>query len=264
MTTGTLDIGDALLAYEEVGEGPTIVCISGLDGRAAFWRRQVGPLSAARRVIAYDQRGAGRSSHSRIRYSVGQMAEDLLSMLDVLGLETATLVGHGLGSVVALQLAIRHAERVEKLILGAPWAGPSAYDTEQIRLQQAILGRCGSEAYALNDVLRSAPASWLHARPWLIRERAAERISGFATVEVELSRLQAALDCTVLAHLPHLRVSALVIAAADDQVVPHSVSRQVALALPNARFELLTSGGHLGPEVVPDLYNKLLLGFLDE
>jgi len=264
MTTGTLDIGDALLAFDEVGAGPAVVCISGLDGRAAFWRRQVGPLSGLRRVIAYDQRGVGRSSHSLIRYSVGQMAEDLLSLLDALGLETATLVGHGLGSVVALELAIRHVERVEKLVLGAPWAAPSAYEAEQVRLQQAILSRCGREAYALNEVMRTAPASWLHARPWLIRERAAERVGGLAADEVELSRLQAALECDVLARLPHLRVRALVIAAADDQVVPHSVSRQVALALPYARFELLTSGGHLAPEVAQDHFNERLLGFLDE
>lgn len=264
MTTRILDIGDALLALDEQGTGPEIVCIAGLDGRAAFWRKQLGPLSSNRRVITFDQRGTGRSSHSRIRYSVGQMAEDLLSILDAIDLETATLVGHGLGSVVALQMAISHPERVEKLVLGAPWAEASAYVAEQVLLQQAILGRCGGEAYALHDVLRSAPASWLHSRPWLIRERASERVAGLASTEVELSRLQAAVECNVLARLAHLRVRALVIAAVDDQVVPHAAARQVALAMPQARLELLTSGGHLCPEVVPDLYNELLTGFLDE
>jgi aminoacrylate hydrolase len=264
MTTGTLDIGDAHLALEDSGAGPAIVCIHGLDGRASFWREQIGPLSATRRVITFDQRGAGRSSHSRIRYSVGQMAEDLLSMLDALDIETATLVGHGLGSVVALHLAITHAERVETLVLGAPWAEPSAYETEQVMLQQAILSQCGGEAYVLHNILRSAPAAWLHARPWLIRERAAEGIAGLAKPEVELSRLQAAAECNVLARLPHLRVRTLVIAAADDQVVPHRATRQVALAMPQARFDLLTSGGHLYPEVVPDLYNEMLIRFLDE
>ncbi len=264
MTTRTLDIGDALLAVDESGAGPPVVCIAGLDGRATFWRKQLGPLAATRRAIAFDARGVGRSSHSRIRYSVGQMAEDLLSMLDVLGIETATLVGHGLGSAVALQLAIGHAGRVEKLVLGAPWAEPSPYGVEQVRLQQKVLEQCGGEAYALHDLLRSVPASWLHARPWLIREHTAERVAGLATSEVELSRLQATVECNVLTRLPNLRVRTLVIAAADDQVVPHSVSRQVALALPQARFELLGSGGHLHPEVMPDLFNDLLIGFLQE
>ncbi len=85
----------------------------------------------------------GGSPHSRIRYSIGQMAEDLLSMLDALGAPTATLVGHGLGSVVALQLAILHPERIEKLVLGAPWSTPSAFETAQLRLMQAILYRSG-------------------------------------------------------------------------------------------------------------------------
>lgn len=262
MTTRMLDIGDALLAVDEVGTGPAVVCIAGLDGRASFWRQQVGPLAATCRVITFDQRGVGRSSHSRIRYNVGQMAEDLVSMLDVLGLETATLVGHGLGSVVALQMAITHVERCERLVLAAPWAAPSAYETEQRLLQQAILSRCGVEAYLLDELLRGAPASWLHVRPWLIRERVAERIAALAPVEVELSRLQAAAECSVAARLPHLRVPALVIASSDDQVVPYSASRQVALALPQSRFELLGSGGHLCTEAAADLYNGLLAGFL--
>ncbi len=264
LTHRTVDIGDALLAVDEAGTGPPILCVSGLDGRACFWRKQIGPLAAARRVIAFDQRGAGRSSHSRIRYSVGQMADDLLSILDMLELESVTVVGHGLGSVVALQLAISHIERVDRLVLGAPWAEPSAYGTEQALLRQAILAHCGGEAFALDDVMRSAPASWLHARPWLVRERAAGRFASLASAEIEHSRLQAVLECDLLARLPNLRVRALVIAAADDQVVPHSVSRQVALALPQARFELLSSGGHWCPEVMPERFNELLLGFLDE
>ncbi len=263
MATRTLDIGDEMLAIDEAGAGPAVVCIAGLDGRSAFWRHQIGPLAATRHVITFDQRGVGRSSHSRIRYNVGQMADDLVSMLDVLGLETATLVGHGLGSVVALQMAIRHVERCERLVLAAPWAGPSAYEAEQLLLQQAILTRCGGEAYVMHDVLRGAPASWLHVRPWLIRERAAERLAALAPVEVELSRLQAVAECNVAARLPHLRVPALVIASADDQVVPHCASRQVALALPQARFELLGSGGHLCVEAAADLYNGLLTGFLE-
>jgi pimeloyl-ACP methyl ester carboxylesterase len=59
-------------------------------------------------------------------------------------------------------------------------------------------------------------------------------------------------------------VPTLVIAAADDQVVAHCASRQVALALPQAKFELLASGGHLSHEVVPDLYNALVTRFLEE
>ncbi len=264
METRTIDIGDALLAVDEAGAGPAVVCIAGLDGRASFWRAQVGTLAATRRAIAFDARGVGRSSHSRIRYSIGQMAEDLLSMLDSLGLERASLVGHGLGSAVALQLAIGHAGRVEKLVLAAPWAAPSPYATEQAQLQQAILGRCGNEAYALHDLLCSTPASWLHARPWLIRERCAARAAALAPNEVELSRLQAAIECNLLTRLPNLRVRTLVIAAADDQVVPHGASRQVALALPQARFELLESGGHLHPCVAPDSFNERLIRFLDE
>lgn len=264
MATRTLDIGDATIVADVVGSGRTVVCVSGIDGRASFWRKQAETLCSNRRVITYDQRGSGSSSHSRIRYSVGQMADDLLSMLDALEIETASVVGHGLGSVVALQFCMTHAERIEKLVLGAPWAEPSSYGGARIRLMQGVLSHCGRESYLLHELLSSAPASWLHARPWLLHERVVERCNGLAATEIETSRLQAAAECNILARLANVRVRALVIAAADDQVVPHVAARQVALAMPTARFELLESGGHLCTEAATDAYNDLLTRFLDE
>jgi aminoacrylate hydrolase len=262
--TRRVDIGDAQLAVEICGDGPDVVCVSGLDGRAAFWRRQAGPLALHHRVTTFDARGSGRSTHSRIRYSVGQMAEDLVSLLDALDIETATIVGHGLGSGVALQLALMHTQRVERLVLGAAWAETSFYLTERLQLMQTILERGGPEAYALYDVMCSAPAAWLQDRPHFIRERADERVAGLAPLAVETSRLQAAIDCKLLARLPQVRTPTLLIAAFDDQVVPCTVARQVASAMPRARYEQLTTGGHWCPEVVPEVFSELLRKFLLE
>ena len=259
----TLDIGDATIAVEVAGMGPAVVCVSGLDGRANFWRNQVTVISSRRRVVTFDQRGAGRSSHSRIYYSVSQMADDLLSILDALDIERATLLGHGLGSVVAVQLAIGHPERIEKMILAAPWAEPSVYLMEQVRLMRQILSLCGSEAYACHDFMRAAPASWLSSRPYLIRERIAERLDGLAATDIELSRLQAAPGRNLLAQLTNVRVRTLVVAAADDQVVPQAASRQLVAAMPHASFELLSNGGHFFPEVAADIFNDVLASFID-
>jgi aminoacrylate hydrolase len=240
-----LDIGNALLWVEEAGAGRPVVCVSGFDGRAAFWRPYVAPLAAFAHVVTFDQRGVGRSSPSAIRYSTSQMAEDLLSVLDALGFETATLVGHGPGSTVALQLAIAHPGRVERLVLGAPWPEPTESMNVAMEVTQVLLQRCPVEHFLRFDLLRSAPPGWWDARPGLMAECLVERREAVITPELEISRLRAAAGFAARSWLANVRIPTLVIAAVDDQVVPFEASRQVAESLPNAHFERLEQGGHL-------------------
>ncbi|HET7613300.1 MAG TPA: alpha/beta fold hydrolase, partial [Gemmatimonadaceae bacterium] len=64
------NIGDAEIYYEEHGSGEPLLLVSGLGGTAAYWRPNIPALAAKYRVIVHDHRGAGQSSHSKIRYSV--------------------------------------------------------------------------------------------------------------------------------------------------------------------------------------------------
>src|SRR3989442_9488295 len=93
----TISIGDADLYYEERGSGPPLLLVPGLSGVGSFWIKQVEALSRDFRVITHDHRGAGQSTHSRIRYSVEQMADDVLRLMDRLGIAAAHLVGHSTG-----------------------------------------------------------------------------------------------------------------------------------------------------------------------
>jgi aminoacrylate hydrolase len=257
-----LDIGNAMLWIEEAGNGRPIVCVSGLDGRAALWRSQVPTLAALGHVVSFDQRGVGRSSPSAIRYSTTQMAEDLLSVLDALGFEAATLVGHGMGSAVALELAITHPGRVDRLVLVAPW--PERTESMRVagELMQALLERCPVEDFLRFDLLRSAPPGWWDARPGLLPEHLDERRAAVLSPALELARMRAADAFAARPWMATLRVPALVIAAADDQVVACEASRQVARSLPKARFERLEHGGHLCLRHRARDVQALLAGFL--
>lgn len=258
-----IDIGDALLAVETCGEGRPVVLVSGVQGCASFWREQISVLATRHRVITFDQRGTGRSTHSSIRYGVRQMADDVLSVLDALDVERACLVGHGLGSATVLELAAGSRERVDRLVLGAPWAEPGEFLDRLVRLRETLLQQCGPRSYALADVLGGLPASWLHARPWRIEELVQVRLRDLKDPAVEASRLRAALEFNLRARLPSIRVPALVVTAADDQVVPHAMACEVARALPDARIAALESGGHYCALACADRYNALVSEFLD-
>src|SRR5437762_14117935 len=84
-----VSIGDAEIYYEEAGQGEPLLLVPGLSGQGSFWGQQVEAFKRDFRVIIHDHRGAGRSTHSQIKYSLEQMADDAPRLTDALRLERA-------------------------------------------------------------------------------------------------------------------------------------------------------------------------------
>jgi non-heme chloroperoxidase len=121
-TVGTENSGPINLHYEDYGSGAPVILIHGypLSGRA--WDRQVPPLLAAgRRVITYDRRGAGKSSQPAAGYDWDTFAADLAALIDGLGLDGVTLVGHSMGTgEVTRYLSSYGSSKVDRAVLIGP------------------------------------------------------------------------------------------------------------------------------------------------
>ncbi|MBK6663466.1 MAG: alpha/beta hydrolase [Thermoflexaceae bacterium] len=115
------NINGASLYYAEQGTGPAILFHHGYTGSHDSWD-VVAPAFAAKgyRAIVMDCRGAGDSEHTADGYSIEQYADDVIGMADHLGLERFIYVGHSMGGVIGMELGIRYASRLEKLVLVAP------------------------------------------------------------------------------------------------------------------------------------------------
>jgi len=105
------------LAYYEAGKGSPVILIHGLGADSHHWAANIGPLSQSFRVIALDQIGYGQSDKPLIRYNAENFTAYLDGFLEALKIPKASLVGNSLGGWVALDFAIRHPHRVEKLVL---------------------------------------------------------------------------------------------------------------------------------------------------
>lgn len=122
--------GDVELRYDDRGAGdPPLVLVHGYTGSAQDWAEVAPRLADRRRVVAYDHRGHGGSTHlgDVDGYSFDLLLADLEAFLDGLGLGTVDLLGHSMGGVVALRYTLAHPERVRSLVLmdtGAEPAGP--------------------------------------------------------------------------------------------------------------------------------------------
>jgi aminoacrylate hydrolase len=165
-----LKLGDGdQLYYEAHGSGPPLLLVTGVNGLASFWPRSlVDALAAHYRVILHDQRGAGQSTKSRIRYSLAQMCTDILRIFDTLGIARTHVVGHSLGGAIAQTMALDYPERVDRMVLSATWAGPDAYFSHLIALRRDTLLRADWDLYARLGALLMHPSAW-------VRDQAADR-----------------------------------------------------------------------------------------
>lgn len=117
------------LAYAATGHGPAVLFIQGVGVQGSGWRPQTDDLSAEYRCLWFDNRGLGQSRPAGAEITVARMAEDARAVLDAAGVASAHVVGHSLGGLVALRLALDARERIRSLGLlctfpGGRWAAP--------------------------------------------------------------------------------------------------------------------------------------------
>ena len=113
----------AHLYYETHGQGEALVLIPSTGFSAEAWKPSQLPLSESSRLIIHDPRGCGRSVATQQVYTINQMANDIVALLDHLKVESAHLVGHSMGGRIALEMALNFPGRVKSLIMAASGSG---------------------------------------------------------------------------------------------------------------------------------------------
>ncbi len=113
----TIQVNDIHVYYETHGEGKPLVLINGLGSDLSEINRLTRWFAQKYRVLVFDNRGAGRTDKPDKPYSIEMMAEDTAQLLNALGIEQTSVLGISMGGRIALALALRHPERVERLIL---------------------------------------------------------------------------------------------------------------------------------------------------
>jgi len=258
----TVSIGDAEIHYEEKGQGPPLMLVPGLSGTGAFFISQVPEFSRDFRTITHDHRGAGRSTHSRIRYSIEQMADDTLRLMDALAIDSAHLVGHSTGGAIGQVIATTHPERLRSLVLSATWAGPDPYFRRMFESRKQTLLDSGVDAYLRASSLVQTTPRWVSENDEFLTELHAVTAAGCPPVEIMASRIDAILQHDCRARLLQIRVPTLVIVARDDMITPAFYAEELASAIPGAKLIVLEGGGHFSPAIHSAPYNAAVGAFL--
>ena len=256
---GALDV-DGPLAWRETGDGEPVVFLHGLGGSRTSWEPQLTGLRTEFRCIAWDMPGYGVSVPV-VPLTFATIADSVARLLDNAGVDRAHLVGESFGGMHALHTALRHPQRVARLVLantspafGLDGTTPAAWRAARLAPLDAGL----TPADIAADVLTSI------AGPTLSDDALAMRVAGFARIPA--TGLRAAVECLpahdVCERLGAIASPALVVAGGLDAETPAAYSRVLAEGLRNAELIVLDGVGHLAVSEVPQTFNRLVRSFL--
>ncbi len=242
----------------------TVLLSSGLGGSAGFWQPQLGALIAAgHRVVAYDQRGTGRSPAALPEaYAIEDMARDVLEILDATRTAQCHFAGHALGGLVGLRLALDAPARVASLVLVNAWSKPNPHSARCFDARLALLGAVGSRAYVEAQPIFLYPAAWCAAHAKRVADEVDHAFLHFPGEANMRARIAALRAFDIDARLDDIAAPTLVAAAKDDVLVPWTCSQRLADGLPNATLNLMAHGGHAHSVTEADAFNSTLLAFL--
>ena len=262
----TIQLRDIELHTLDRGKGTPIVLVHGFPLNHTMWRMQIDAFAGQFRLIAPDLRGFGQSSVTAGTATMEQMADDLAGMLDAMSIrQPVVFCGLSMGGYVAWQFALRHRQRLAKLVLCDTRAVADSAEAAAGRRKSAERALAeGSVSFIAESMLGKlfAPAT-ASKQPALIEETR-QVILGTSPVGVAAALLGMALRPDVTSRLPEIDVPALVVCGQYDAISPPEEMRGIAERLPQARFVEIKEAGHMAPLEQPAAVNGALARFLTD
>jgi pimeloyl-ACP methyl ester carboxylesterase len=265
----TLKRADVDLYYEVSGQGPPVLLIQGVGVVGEGWRLQVDALKQRFQTLIFDNRGIGKSTPCMGPISIEAMAEDARALMDAAGWESAHVVGHSMGAVIAQQLALDCPKRVRSLSLLCTFArGKDAARLTPWVFWMTLRTRIGTRRMRRRAFLEMIcpPAALQTADTDALAARFAALIGRDLADQppILIKQLMAMARHDTSGRLGDLRdIPTLVVSAEHDRIALPRYGQALTNALPDARFELMRDASHGVIIHAPDRLNKLLLQVLD-
>jgi pimeloyl-ACP methyl ester carboxylesterase len=257
------DRGHTQIFWEERGSGEPLLLVMGLGWPRQMWARHLPALTERFRVITFDNRGVGQTVTTLSRWTLADMADDALAVLDAAGVTRAHVYGASMGGGIAQLLTIEHPERVGALILGctAAKAGkrqvplwplvrhlvpalPAGRHSRTVALARALVYGPATDPALMAEDIRLLDS--LHRPGEGIRDQRR------AVLDYEGSQLR----------LGSVRSPTLIIHGSDDRLVPLRYGEELARLIPGADLVVLPGAGHMYITDATQAANSAVLSFL--
>jgi 3-oxoadipate enol-lactonase len=239
--------------------GPKLLMLHGIGSNSQSFQPQLSGLADELDMAAWDAPGYGASEDPPEDFSLGAFADAAVSVLDALGWQSACVLGHSFGGVVAQMLYLRHPDRIQALVLSDTNAGsgslpePERSQRIQRRLEDVHDPVELAKRRAPNLVTAEAPPGLVAE---LIHVMSQVRPPGYAAAAMAMGTA----DLTT--QLSAIRVPTLVLHGECDSVIPPETAARISSSIPNARLVVIPGAGHASNQQRPSEYNAALRAFI--
>ena len=262
------NINGVNLNYELAGKGPAVIFLHGGNGNARDWANQVPVLSTKYKVIAMDIRGHGKSEgpKSEEEYSIPIIAEDVLELLNLLGIKKCCLAGHSFGGFVALQFAVTHQDRLSGLVLVDTSSGPyGGGDTKTGQLTQKLVELAISQgmeaAFEYDASHNTERIEKFKIHPELREEARQTMLMMSVNAYIWGSRTVAKWQ-PVTPRLAEIKVPTIIFRGEDDIRFATAV-KILETGIAGSVLTTVKGAGHSPHQDAPDIFNRNILEFLE-
>jgi 3-oxoadipate enol-lactonase len=239
-------------------DAPVVLLSNSLGSTTSMWDAQADALAEHFRVVRYDTRGHGESPVPQGPYDIDDLADDVVALLDSLGVAKAHFVGLSLGGMTGMRLAARNPERVDRLVVlctGARLEPSSAWHDRAATVREQ-----GSGAVAEAVVQRWYTPSYLGANPAVRAE--CEAIVAATPAEGYASCCEVIATMDLRADLPGIAAPTLAIACADDPASPPPHLEAIADGVQDGRLLVVTGSAHLANAEQPGTITPAIIEHL--
>lgn len=264
----TVSVNGIEIYYEIHGTGKPLVLIAGLSYSHWQWHKMVPGLAERFRVIAFDNRGIGRTDKPEGPYSAPMLAADTAGLLEALEVEQAAVMGHSMGGFVAQELALQRPELVSELILASThFGGPNHVPiTGEAMAVFADITGDPLERFRRGLAVSTAPG-FAGENPAVIEEWLAYRAqnpiqAGPYQAQLAVGMGLASEEAAYAHKLHRVRAPTLILFGEHDKVVPPANAQLLADKIPDSTVKILPDAGHFFPIETPGAAVQAVVEFL--
>lgn len=237
--------------------GPVLVLSHSLGASHQVWTPQVKVLGATYRILLYDHRGHGQSSHPPGEWTIADFGQDLIELLDFLELDRVSLCGLSLGGMVGLWMGQEASERVEKLVVAN--CSARIEDPTLLRSRTEQIRKDGLESIAENVLDRWFTVAFRASNRETVEE--IRQMLSQTTTEGYAATCEALCEMDLMDGLDRIQTPSLIIYGKHDHATPPEWTHQFAKQMPSAQMVELESA-HLSNREDPEGFNAAVLDFL--
>jgi len=252
------EYGDIKLYYEKAGAGPPLFLVNGLGGDTRAWCYLLPHLNKSFTTIVYDMRCAGKSDKPEDPFCIADLSDEADALIEHLGYDKVSLLGFSMGGVVALDMALNHSDKIDKLALVSTM--PASMDMYPIPdFVMSLFVRTDVSPMLIEmiyDVLFGSTFKIIHsAKEWVDFKMNDDNPQ---PADAYLNQLNAVKSFDLRSKVEKLKLPTLIVAGDEDLVIPPKNAQWLHEHIKGSKMVMLETVGHMIPLESPERLTKLV------